>query len=68
MYNNEDIMQEIRELRKDNTAIMIGTKEAEQKLLIRIQGLVDQNQLLVNALEKVTIRLNKIEQDNMLRD
>tara|TARA_R100001510_G_C7656992_1_gene217911 strand:+ start:8450 stop:8656 length:207 start_codon:yes stop_codon:yes gene_type:complete len=68
MYNNEDIMQEIRELRKDNSALMRGTQEAEEKLLTRIQGLVAQNEMLVNALEKVTIRLNKIEQDNMLRD
>ena len=63
MYNNDDIMQEIRELRKDNSALMRGTQEAEEKLLTRIQGLVDQNQMLVNALEKITIRLNRLERD-----
>ena len=63
MFNNDDLMQEIRELRKDNSALMIGTQEAEEKLLTRIQGLVDQNQLLVNALEKITIRLNRLERD-----
>ena len=49
MYNNDDIMQEIRE-----------TKE---KLLGKIEGLQSQNELLTNALEKITIRLNRLERD-----
>ena len=49
MYNNDDIIQEIRE-----------TKE---KLLGKIEGLQSQNELLTNALEKITIRLNRLERD-----
>jgi len=52
MYNNDDIMQEIREA-NNNT----------EKLLIKIDGLQAQNKLLTNALEKITIRLNRLERD-----
>ena len=56
MYNNDDIMQEIRETRQ-------GIKETEEKLLGKIEGLQSQNELLTNALEKITIRLNRLERD-----
>ncbi len=52
MYNNDDIMEEIKEA-NNNT----------EKLLIKIDGLQAQNKLLTNALEKLTIRLNRLERD-----
>jgi hypothetical protein len=57
MYNTDDIMNEVKE-----------TNNNTEKLLTKIDSLQAQNQLLTNALEKITIRLNSIEQDLVLRD
>jgi hypothetical protein len=57
MFNNDDIMNEVKE-----------TNNNTEKLLTKIDSLQAQNQLLTNALEKITIRLNNIEQDLVLRD
>lgn len=57
MFNTDDIMNEVKE-----------TNHNTERLLIKIDSLQAQNQLLTNALEKITIRLNSIEQDLVLRD
>lgn len=53
MYNTDDIMAEIKE-----------TNHNTEKLLLKIESLEAQNKLLTNALEAITIRLNKIDHDN----
>ena len=53
MYNTDDIMAEIKE-----------TNHNIEKLLLKIESLEAQNKLLTNALEAITIRLNKIDHDN----
>ena len=59
MYNNEDIMSKVEVVVKQNELL-----EAKiEKTHIYSESLHHQNQLLTNALEKLTIRLNKIEME-----
>ena len=59
MYNNDDIMAKLEVLVAQNELL-----EAKiEKVHIQADGLKAQNDLLTDALHRVTIRLNKIEME-----
>ena len=59
MYNNDDIMAKLEVLVAQNELL-----EAKiEKSHIQADGLKAQNDLLTDALHRVTIRLNKIEME-----
>jgi len=64
MFNNDDIMNKLEIVITQNELL-----EAKiEKVNIQAEGLKAQNELLTDALFKATVRLNRIEQDNLLRD
>ena len=64
MFNTDDIMNKLEIVITQNELL-----EAKiEKVHIQADGLKAQNELLTDALFKATVRLNRIEQDNLLRD
>ena len=64
MYNTNDVMDKLEIVITQNELL-----EAKiEKVHIQADGLKAQNELLTDALFKATVRLNRIEQDNLLRD
>ena len=59
MFNNDDIMSKLEVLVAQNELL-----EAKiEKSHIYAEGLNHKNELLINALEKLTMRLNKLEME-----